>query len=295
MHGPAALIVNGRSRLGRDLWKVVTATFQSEGVELVLQCLAKSESDLQSAISHCKTLGVRSLFVGGGDGTQSLAAQELAHTDVRLGVIPLGTGNALARDLGIPNDAVAAVQALLKGEPYEIDLGSADSKIFVNVATLGMTASVVRALNKESKKRFGKMAYLFPAIRALVTMRPFWVDVRTADAAYSGKAVQFVCGCGVYHAGPFRISSQACQSNGKLSIYVLPSQGRGSVIKFAYHLLLRRQADVAGVWSIEAEKASIESKPIKSVVVDGELKGRTPLEVKVLPGALRVLKPRTFE
>lgn len=263
------------------------------GVDLTLEAavLVRSPEVLRRYIEDWKKQGMATIFVGGGDGTQAAAAEHLAGSDIRQGVLPLGTGNALARDLHIPDNIQLAVQLLVSGHEGQIDLGLANGKIFINVATLGLTATIVRHLNAEAKKRFGKLAYLPAAFHAAASVRPFHADIETDQGEFHGRAVQVVVGCGVNHGGPFPISRHSSQSSGTLSAYAVPYQGKAGLLRFAWQLLRRQHVQSSEIWFAEASQITVETRPRRTIVVDGELRQKSPLNAKVLPAALWVLKP----
>ena len=121
--------------------------------------------------------GAPLVVAAGGDGTVRAVAEGLLGTSVPLGVIPTGTGNLLARGLGIPLDPSAAVEVLVQGAPRSIDVGFANGRPFVVMAGLGVDARMVAGAGSELKSRLGFFAYLVALVREL-RRDPFSVEVR---------------------------------------------------------------------------------------------------------------------
>jgi diacylglycerol kinase family enzyme len=215
----------------------------------------------------------------------------IAGTETAMAVVPLGTGNAWAIDLGIPVGAQQTARALANASVKAIDVGTANGRVFVNVATIGLTSLIAKNLQGEAKGRFGKFAY-FPAVwQSMREVRPFRIHVKTSEQEFDDTVLQFVAAAGRTHAGPFPVTRHAENDDGLLSLYSLHAVGRPGLVRFGWALILGRHTALDEVWCCETSSAEVVTRPRKKVIVDGEVIGRTPLSLSIRPGALRVLVP----
>ena len=288
-------LVNGKSRSGAKSGDETREALQAAGFTIkdyhLTSKVDQFDSLLRSALQRKEPL----IAVGGGDGTLRHAAELVAGTDSVLAVVPLGTGNAWAKDLGIPVGPTETAQALIGAGVEVIDLGVMNGRGFVNVATVGLTSLIVKNLPKGSKGMFGRLVYLPAVVRSLKELRPFELHVETEGDSYSGMALQFVAAAGRTHAGPFKVTRRSSNHDGKLSLYALDSTDNKGLLKFGLALVAGVHTLLNEVWSCEAYTAKVLTHPSKRVIVDGEPSGQTPLELSVRPGALRVLVPSKAE
>jgi YegS/Rv2252/BmrU family lipid kinase len=234
------------------------------------------------------------VIAGGGDGTLSAVANILIGTGSALGVLPLGTGNAFARDLGIPIDAAAACEVVSSGKIACLDVGIANGSCFLNVATVGLSTAIAASLREPSKRRFGRVVYAFAVARAFVHIRPFRATLKTENGTHTFQSLQIVIGNGRYHAGPFRVAPDASLTTGKLSLYALDSAKKSSLIRLALHLPSASHVVLPEVHSEAASSGELTTEPRRRVTLDGEIGLYTPLRFEVRPGALRTVVPFEF-
>jgi YegS/Rv2252/BmrU family lipid kinase len=221
-------------------------------------------------------------------------AGEFKGSDSVMGVLPLGTGNAFARDLGIPSDVEGACRVLLEGIPRQIDLGIACDRHFVNVATVGLTTLIAEELRDEQKRRFGRFVYALAAIRALARLRPFHAVLRTPDGVEEFETMQIVFGSGRFHAGPFPVTPDAEITDRFLHGYALKTTSKGALLKMAIRLWGARHVQLPEVESFRLKRATLETTPRERVVIDGEIVGHTPTELSIDPAAIRVMAAKDF-
>lgn len=291
VHQTAALIVNGKSRRGREWFAQTENALREAGINLTLSKLVKDPRQMSSLVIDSIAKGTPLVCVGGGDGTFSAVAQHFIGKESILGVLPLGTGNSLARDLGINANVDEAVKTMTEGKVEHIDLGKVNDEYFVNVATIGLTTRIAEGLDDTAKKRFGRAAYLFAIIKAVASASPFRVDLTVDGERHSFRSPQIVVGSGRYHGGPFPVTPEASIESGKLAGYVLTSTKRWVLFKYAINLWLKRQTQMPEVFPFAATSLTIRTSPTKRITIDGEIKIRTPGEFKILPAAIKVMVP----
>ena len=289
------LIVNSRSRSGSAMYQAVLDECTERGVKLDRSVGCRSIDELKATLAEYADTNTLCL-VGGGDGTLNLAANCLAHKTATLGVVPLGTGNSLARDLGIPAKIPEAIQIALEGKTEAIDLGQIGEQFFVNVATVGLTTDIAAELTVPMKRRFGKLVYGIAVSRALKKLTPFRLKL-TLDGQPPKEleAIQLVIGNGRYHAGPFLLSFTSAITSGRLTVYAVEPAAKKEFLKMLPLLPVGLHGALKHVHSFEARAGTIETDPAEKVIIDGELGGTTPITFSIAPGALRVRVPDKFK
>ena len=147
----ALLIVNERSRQGQAAANQAENLLVAGGLK-VMRKHSDSPQDLNAVVRR-HAPEVDCIVLGGGDGTFNSASRALIETDRPLGVLPLGTGNDLARTLNIPMDLPGAVNVILAGRIHDIDIGDVNGQPFFNLASLGLTVQLTRNLTGDVKRR----------------------------------------------------------------------------------------------------------------------------------------------
>src|SRR5579859_1221173 len=155
----AVLIVNTKSRRGKELFQQAKTTLQQEGVNLVHSWEINRPREVMTKTQEVTERGIPLVIIGGGDGTLSGVTRYFIGSGSTLGVLPLGTGNQFARELGIAADVGAACRVLTQGQVAEVDVGVAGGDYFLTVATVGLTTLVAQDLTGAEKRRFGRLAY----------------------------------------------------------------------------------------------------------------------------------------
>ena len=293
----AVVIVNTKSRRGQEWFGQVKESLArpKSGIN-VRQAWAIPDPKLIAEKTR-EAIAARTplVIIGGGDGTFSLVARHFVGSDSVLGVLPLGTGNQFARDLGIEADVDAACRALTHGKVAHVDLGIAGDDYFLNVATIGLTTLVARELTNEAKRRWGRLVYAVAVTRALRKVRPFRVTLTTDAGTTMFETLQVVIGNGRFHAGPFPLAPNATINDGQLVVYALAGANRWQLLRYALNLPGGHHVELPDVPATWTRQGKIETTPPQSVTVDGEIVFRTPLAFGIAPGALRVMVPQEFE
>lgn len=284
------LYVNAGSRSGRDWFQSAKLELEKSGVtvsEAVMGKVPVLRERVRAAVARKEAC----IILGGGDGTMSALAPLLAASSSTLGVLPLGTGNALARDLAIPLDLAQACGVIAQGEMREIDLGVIGDQYFLNVATIGLSTQIANQLDPRGKKILGRAAYVAALVRALVIVRPFDAVLNLEGEEHRFRSLQVVIGNGRYHAGPFLLAPDADIGSGYLEVYALATDRKAAFLGLAVRMLKGQQGDLPDVIAKRVKSGSLETTPSRKVTVDGEATLRTPVEFGIRPGALKVFAP----
>ena len=243
--------------------------------------------------------GVDLVMAAGGDGTVTACAAGLAGKPVPLAILPAGTGNLLAVNLGVPLDLALAVEVALTGTDRKIDLGVANGRPFVAMAGLGLDAKMLRSTSEAAKKRFGYAAYVLAILRH-VGDPPLRIAVRTDGGRpkkYSATGV-IVGNVGWLHGG-IRLLPDAQPDDGLLDAAVLTSRGLVGSITLGLRILLRRDGAQVVRGSFRSLRIRVDREHLWEL--DGEVLGTTK-ELKVglyheklllrVPAGLRLVRPQ---
>jgi YegS/Rv2252/BmrU family lipid kinase len=227
----------------------------------------------------------------GGDGTVTACADGVAGSGVPLAILPLGTGNLLARNLGLPLDLDAALVTALTGTNRRLDAGSANGHTFVVMAGLGFDAKMLGDSSEPLKKRLGWAAYVLSALRHLRD-RP----VRVSLMADGGPPVRVrasavIVGNVGWLQGGIRLLPDAAPDDGTLDGVVLTAQGWAGWIRLAARVLLRRPAD-GQMTTLQFRNLTVTAAREQPWELDGEVMGGTRrLMITTLPGRLLLRVP----
>lgn len=236
------------------------------------------------------------LVVAGGDGTVSCAAGEAAGTDLVLGVLPLGTFNHFAKDLGLPTDLEGAAAALVSGEVRAIDVAEVNGRVFVNNSALGVYPAMVAIRDRiREHKGWGKVrAVPVAAYRVLRDLPLHRLDLVGPGYRRHHVRTPFVfVGNGVFDNGSFGVHERADLADGVLGVSVARVVSRWGLVAMVARTLVSgadraRDLDVAEVPDLEVRARARRMR----VALDGEVAWLDlPLRYRCRPGSLQVLAP----
>jgi diacylglycerol kinase (ATP) len=238
--------------------------------------------------------GASLVIAWGGDGTMNEVASELAFSSVALGLVPSGSGNGLARELGIPMDPAAALRVALDGRDRVIDAGELDGHLFFNIAGIGLDARVAHefAANGLVKRGFGR--YLQIAAKELLTFEADEHSVTAdGDAMIRTRALLIALANGRQYGNGACIAPRARLDDGRLDVVVVQDRRPVETLLEAPFLFAGQVARVRGVTMRQATHVEITSARPVMYHIDGEpFVGGASLKGRVRPKALRVRVPR---
>jgi diacylglycerol kinase family enzyme len=251
-----------------------------------------------TALARRAALGARcrTVWAGGGDGTVSAVASLLVGTDKALGVLPLGTLNHFAKDLGLPLDLEEAARALLAGSVARVDAAEVNGRVFVNNSGLGLYPSIVRERERRQERHgLGKWAALAWATVTVLRRYPYLRVRLSADGRTLTRRTPFLfVGNNEYELDAFNIGSRARLDAGRLCLHLARRDtGRLGLARLALRALAGRLREDRDFESLKTEELTIETRQSRArVSLDGEVTVmQTPLRYRTLPGALRVVVP----
>lgn len=266
------------------------------GVPIAQAHAMKSRAETERILRSEIEIGAGLVIVGGGDGTLSAVADILAGSEVAMGVLPLGTGNTFVRSIGLPVDLEAAAQTIARGHIESVDVGRVNGKIFLNSVSLGLSAEIAGALDARTKKRLGLLAWPIVGARILATHRPLMARVLSDEKTFAMRTHQLVIANGRYIAGPIAAAPDATVQNARLAVFTLGGATFKSLAQTAFAWLRGRHVEADASKYFATGKLRVESlrRPLRANI-DGEVNQTTPLDIEVLPGALKVVVPQDFD
>jgi YegS/Rv2252/BmrU family lipid kinase len=292
----ATLISNpktGRYASRRRPVQELAAQLESLGVTVDLR-LTSGPGDATEIASRAARNGTSDVIVAGGDGTINEAIQGLAGTKARLAIIPRGTANVLARELGLPLDDEQALKIVAQGKSRQIYLGLAidettnERRHFVLMAGIGLDASVVRRVQPQLKKRIGKGAFWVSGLSHLATWnpRPFILEINghnyTSTFAAIGKAAKY--------GGDLAITPGARLDQPEFEICIIDTRSRLRYLRLLSHAMRNGMPrDSPEVQFVNA--VTVKAHGDAHVQIDGELIGHLPMRFEIAPHSLEIIVP----
>lgn len=257
--------------------------------------MASGGAEIAAAVKKAIENGARVIVAGGGDGTVNAVASSLIGTEIRLGVLPLGTLNHFAKDLRIPLQLDDAVKTIVAGHAQRIDAGEVNGRIFLNNSSIGVYPELVTARVAEQKRfGIGKWRALLRASVAVLRRYPFVHTRLTVDGQEQDHHTPCVfVGNNQYGTSGFGIGNRQRLDAGVLSVYVVGSPRRLALVGLVLRALVGRLRQARDFESLLATELVIDA-PHGSprVATDGEVTAmQSPLRYRILPGVLSVLAP----
>jgi diacylglycerol kinase family enzyme len=300
---PTASKLAHERRRGGIVASVVSAVRARTGRDPIVE----DSSREAAAIALAAASGSPLVAVVGGDGTIREAATALAGTDVPLAIVPAGTGNAFAAELGVPRRLAGAIALIEHGRPQRVDLGratwgtapgpdspAAGSSAFVVACGMGFDARVMARASSADKRRLGFAAYVLAAVGEAARPHParFRIDVDGDVHSVEGLVV-LVANCGQIVPGLVGPREPIDPTDGLLDVIVVSGPGLvGGLVGAAEALLNVGPAPHAGSRSmrLRARRVRVSADPPEPVEIDGDAHRAGWLEAKVQPGAVTILR-----
>jgi YegS/Rv2252/BmrU family lipid kinase len=235
------------------------------------------------------------LIVGGGDGSVSAAAGVLAGTKTKLGILPLGTLNHFARDLGIPLDLAKAAMLIGKGKAHAVDVAEVNGRIFVNNSAIGLYPLMVidRDLQRKRLGRSKRLAMLVASARTLARFNHTRLTLTVNDEKARIDTPLLFVGNNDYRIDLRAPGRRESLEDGRLSVFVMRKKTRRGLIAATIRALLGRTRDDDMVRLEDVQRLQVASRRTHLIIsVDGEVETMTgPLDYRVRKGALKVIAP----
>ena len=234
--------------------------------------------------------GVEVIIAAGGDGTLNEVVNGIGNAPVRLGILPVGTMNVFATELGIPHGNLERAWSIIEqGKVVAVDLPKANDTHFIQLAGVGLDAEVVRKTTADSKKALGPLSYLLTLVQVAAHKPPRVVVETEGGRIREGSFV--LIGNGRLYGGPFPVFKRASLNDGLLDVLVFQNQSHWDVVRYFQAIAFGTHPELPDVEYFQTRSIKVTSSGDVPVELDGEVAGMLPCLFSVEPQKLRVMAP----
>lgn len=290
----AVLFINLRSGRSRRWLPSIVAECRRRGIMLEATHFDLDRDAVERSIQQAQQQGIDTVLVAGGDGTVGAVLQQTSRSDSTLGVIPAGTSNDFARSLCIPMTVAGAIDVIARGMVARIDLGEAGHVPFGHAAVMGINtqfAEIVQSL----RHRFGRASYPLGCGIVYAKRAPFEAEIEGDGVLRRFQAYEVAFVNAPVYGGPLALEvPDADLQDRSLSVVVVEEIKLLSVLRAVPAVFAHHRLSLPGITAFTAREVIVRTQEPMPVTIDGEIRSRTPVRVKVLPGAQKVFVPRAF-
>lgn len=246
--------------------------------------------DAEAMAERAISQGYRTIVAAGGDGTVNEVVNGIGEADVTFGILPVGTMNVFALELGIPmNNLRKAWEVIEGGYTREVDLPMGNDEYFVQLAGVGLDAEVVRQTTPDFKKALGPVSYVV-SLAHVAAGRPPKLTITDADGQKRTGCFVLV-GNGRYYGGPLVLFRDAVLDDGLLDVVVFKNQSHWDVMRYVHAILFQAHPELPDVDYFQTTSLKVDSAADVPVELDGEITGVVPVSFRFAARKLRVLTP----
>lgn len=253
----------------------------------------EKKGDAEHISRKASEAGEKLIIAAGGDGTFNEAANGLAHTQSGMAIIPMGTTNVLAKELGIPEDVEGAVRRALSGSEHNVSLGKISfthnssfiTRYFLLMAGIGFDGDAVYYVNNPIKKFSGKSSYIFSGLKALFKYSPDLLSIAADGNRYS--AYSAIIGNASKYGGNLTVTPDADLFKPELLAFIMKGGRRADILRYACGILSNTHTRFKDTAYIKARVIEVAGNA--RIQIDGDYVGSTPAKITVAPDALRLV------
>ncbi len=250
----------------------------------------RNPGDAKKLAQRAVEEGFGTIVAAGGDGTVNEVVNGIGDADVTLGVLPVGTMNVFALELGIDGrDLARSWDVIARGHTREIDLPMANGEYFVQLAGIGLDAEVVKQTTPEFKKALGPISYVLSLAQVAARKPPRIVVTDERGIVREGSFV--LIGNGRHYGGSLVLFRGAKLDDGHLDVVVFKNQSHWDVIRYVQAIVFGDHTGLEDVEYFQARQLRVVADGAVPVELDGEIAGEAPFTFGFSPGRLRVLAP----
>ena len=266
----------------------VLAQLREHGCPLVLR-ETQAPGDAERFAAEVEPGAFDLVVVAGGDGTVNETINGLARSGLPLALIPLGTANVLAAEIGLRTDPAAVARCVALGQARPIALGAANGRRFILMAGAGFDAHVVAGVSVPMKRWLGKGAYVLSTLRQLLVFNFPSYEVLSDNTVHHAASV--IVTNAHYYGGRFVCAPEASLESATLQVCLFERGGRRAAIGYALALFSGRLPRLSSYRLIEARRIEVRGRPGEPIQVDGDGIGQLNVAIEVLPQALDLVFP----
>ncbi|GAB4164539.1 MAG: diacylglycerol kinase family lipid kinase [Terrimicrobiaceae bacterium] len=249
--------------------------------------LTTSPGDACKIAGEAATQGWDAIVAAGGDGTVNEVVNGMAGSNTPMGILPVGTMNVFASELGIPqNNLPAAWTVIEDGLIREVDIPTANGSFFVQLAGAGLDAEVVRQTPADAKKSLGPVSYVLTLAQVAAAPPP---RITVHPAGSPPREGNFVLvGNGRLYGGPFVLFKDALLDDGLLDVLIFKNQTHWDIVRYLHAIVFGAHPELHDVEYFQAPSLTLHGPDGTPVELDGELHGTLPCTFSFSPNRLRV-------
>jgi YegS/Rv2252/BmrU family lipid kinase len=271
----------------------VTAALKAAGIDAKIELIDGGDCEVRAkAVAE---RGDKLVIIGGGDGSISAAASALAGSNTALGVLPLGTLNHFARDLGIPTDIDEAAKLIAAGTERSVDVAEMNGRVFINNSAIGLYPLMVRDRDAQRKRlgRSKRLAMIVASARTLARFNHQRLTLTVNDEKARIDTPLLFVGNNDYRLDIGAAGQRESVEDGQLSVFVMRKKTRRGLIAASVRALFNRARDDDMVTLENVQRLRVgSSRRQLAVSLDGEVvRADPPLDYRIRKGALRVIAP----
>lgn len=252
--------------------------------------LTSGPGDAEAQAERAVEQGYTTIVAAGGDGTINEVVNGIGtSTGVRLGILPMGTVNVFAMEMGIPFGLEAAWKIIRARHVRPVDLASANDHFFVQMAGIGFDAQVAKENSSAVKKVIGPLSYLLTTAKIAIA-KPPRLHVSTQGKRVAEGSFVLV-GNGRFYGGPFKVFQEADSQDGLLHVLVFRGSDPVSILRYLRGALFGSVSSFSDVHYFKTKTLTVEADREVPLEVDGEVVGHSPVKFAIKHRRLRVLAP----
>ena len=273
-------------------YKIIRSHFRKHHIQLVIYIIPDPLLDIKEIIRTGIAKGVDLFIAAGGDGTVSLIGNALVGTGLPLGILPLGTGNLLAKELGIPTSLQEALEIITTKDHHteNIDTFQINGHHYVLNVSVGVSPDVMATTPPEDKKKLGAMAYLFHLIQQLLGLKLHRFDVEFDHKRISVVASEiFVTNSRTIGFESLKWSEAVSLNDGKLDLFIIRARNIFDILGLIFSIVRKKETRTLIKFVQFSDYCRINTRMEMNTQADGDLLGKTPVEVTINPLSLKIV------
>ncbi|NWF75063.1 MAG: diacylglycerol kinase family lipid kinase [Nitrospirae bacterium] len=233
------------------------------------------------------------VIAAGGDGTFNEVINGMVNSDIPMAILPMGTTNVLAKEIGVPENVEGAIEIAIKGTPHVVSLGkiiagyqsSRITRYFVLMAGIGYDGESVYRINENLKKISGKGVYILSGIKTLIRFKPEALTCDINEKTY--KVYSLIVGKAAKYGGNLKITPDAKLTEPTLYVCLFKGKRRFDILRYVAGILINRHIMFEDVEYLKTESIQIKGKA--HIQLDGDYFGLSPASIEVEPNSLRLI------